>query len=93
VNAPDTGTAPDLTLLGLSARMKQFAGHIEDMSDDERVYMLGLFTGAADQLHARVRRIYEAADAGSYMDALPPLHEVMLALGAPEDWAEGGRVP
>ena len=42
-------------------------------------------------LRARVREIYEEADADGYMDALPPLHQVMLALGAPEDWMEGGR--
>ena len=44
-------------------------------------------------LRARVRELYEEADADGYMDALPPLHQVMLALGAPEDWAEPGGQP
>jgi hypothetical protein len=91
VSASDAGTGYDLSLLGLSARVKQFAGHIEDMGDDERVFLLGLFAGTADQLRDQVRKIYAKAGADGYMDALPPLHQVMLALGAPEDWAEDGQ--
>jgi hypothetical protein len=78
----------DLTLLGLAERVSQFLGHIEDMSDEERVLVLGLFAGAVSRLQARVRELYAKADDSSYMDALPPLNQVMLALGADEDWAE-----
>jgi len=78
----------DLTLLGLAERVKQFTGHIEDMSGDERVYLLGLFAGAAGRLEARVRKLWAENDDDGYMEALPPLHQVMLALGADENWAE-----
>jgi hypothetical protein len=41
-----------LSLPGLAARVRQFLGHIEDMSDDERVFLLGAFEGAvARQQH------------------------------------------
>lgn len=43
---------------------------------------------AAGRLRGRVRELYEKADADGYMEALPPLHQVMLALGADENWAE-----
>jgi hypothetical protein len=83
-----TETDHDLTLLGLAERVSHFLGHIEDMSDDERVLVLGQFAGAVSRLQARVRELYAKADDGSYMDALPPLNQVMLALGAGEDWHE-----
>ena len=91
MSAPDTRIGRKPTILGLSACVKQFAGHIEDLGDDERVFLLGMFAGTADHLHDRVRKIYEEAAADGYMDALPPLHQVMLALGDAEDWAEDGR--
>jgi len=94
VSAADEASADrELTLLGLAHRVKQFTGHIEDMGDDERVWMLGLFAGAAGGVEARVRELYGQADDDGYMEALPPLHQVMLALGAPEDWAEGEVPP
>ena len=33
----------------LVARMRKFLGHIEDMGDDERVFMLGALTGALER--------------------------------------------
>lgn len=82
-------TDRDLTLLGLAERVTQFAGHIEDMSDDERVLVLGQFAGAVSRMQARVRELYAKADDDGYMDALPPLNQVMLALGSGEDWHDG----
>jgi hypothetical protein len=79
----------DLTLLGLAERVQQFTGHIEDMSGDERVLVLGQFAGAVSRLRARVRELWTESDRDGYTEALPPLHRVMLALGADEDWAEG----
>jgi hypothetical protein len=84
----DSRTDRDVTLLGLAERAKRFLGHIEDMSDGERVFLLGAFAGAADRLRERVRELWAENDDDGYMEALPPLHQVMLALGADEDWAE-----
>ena len=84
-----TDSRTELTLLILAERVKQFTGHIEDMSDDERVFLLGAFAGAADRLRERVRELRAENRADGYMEALPPLHQVMRALGCPEDWAEG----
>jgi hypothetical protein len=82
------GIDHDLTLLGLAERVNQFEGRIEDMSDDERVYLLGLFAGAVDRLRERVRELWtESRDEGSY-EAMPGLYQVMLAMGASENWAE-----
>lgn len=62
-------TAPDFPAedKALVARMKEFLGHIEDMGDDERVFMLGALTGALDRRLAvpaaaegLVRQILEA---------------------------------
>ena len=86
--ADETAADRDLTLLGLAERVKRYTGHIEDMSDDERVYVLGLFAGAVSRLEDRVRELYAEADDDGYMEALPELHQVMLALGAGEDWNE-----
>lgn len=33
----------------LVARMKQYLGHVQDMGDDERVFMLGALTGALER--------------------------------------------
>jgi hypothetical protein len=85
--APDPD--PDPSLVGLAGRVREFTGHIEDMSDDERVSLLGQFAGAVGRLRARLRELYEDADEAGYMDALPPLHQLALALGEPGDWDEG----
>lgn len=48
----DSGvTAPgfDTEDRALTDRMRQFLGHIEDMGDGERVYMLGRLTGALER--------------------------------------------
>jgi hypothetical protein len=48
----DSGvTAPgfDADDRALTDRMRQFLGHIEDMGDGERVYMLGRLTGALER--------------------------------------------
>lgn len=79
----------DLTLIGLAERVTQVFGHIEDMSGDERVLLLGQFAGAVSRLRVRVRELYAEDDRNGYMEALPSLNQVMLALGADEDWAEG----
>lgn len=84
----DTETDRDLTLLGLADRVKRYLGHIEDMPDDERVFVLGLFAGAVGRVEARVRELYAEDDRDGYMEALPSLNQVMLALGAPEGWNE-----
>lgn len=78
----------DMTLLGLAERVRQYFGHIEDMGDDDRVLLLGQFAGAVSRVQARVRELWAGNDEAGYMEALPPLHQVMLALGADEDWAE-----
>jgi hypothetical protein len=83
---PDETATTGPTLLDLAERVKRYLGHIEDMSDDERVQLLGAFAGAVDRLEARVRELYADADDMSYMDALPPLNQVMLALGVTEGW-------
>ena len=87
-SSPPDGT--DLTLLGLSARVQQFDGHIEDMDEDERVWLLGLFAGAALRLRAVVRAEWERNSRDSYMEALPPLGAVAKAIGDDsfEAWAE-----
>ncbi len=82
-----TDTDRDLTLLGLAERVKRFTGHIEDMSDDERVYLLGAFAGTAGRLREHVEGLY-ADSATTNTRALPALRQVMLALGADENWAE-----
>lgn len=48
----------DLTLTGLAERVSKFLGHIEDMSDEERVLVLGQFAGAVSRLRARVRELH-----------------------------------
>lgn len=89
----DAGSRPDddLSLLALSARVQKFAGHIEDMGDDERVWLLGLFAGAALRLRDVVRGQWERNERDGYMEALPPLGKVAEALGDDgfEAWAEG----
>lgn len=45
--APD---GPEQTARELVARMREVRGHIEDMGDDERAYMLGALTGALERL-------------------------------------------
>jgi hypothetical protein len=45
-------TATDDSLAGdraLVARMREFLGHIEDMGDEERLFMLGALTGALER--------------------------------------------
>jgi hypothetical protein len=81
----------DLTLLGLAERVKQFTGHIEDLGDDERVYLLGLFAGAVGRLEERVRELWVKNDDDKHAEARPALHQVMLALGADENWADRGN--
>jgi hypothetical protein len=83
----------DLTLLGLAGRVQHFLGHIEDMSDDERVLVLGQFAGAVSRLRARVRELYAEDKRDGYTAAAEALHQVMLALGADEDWAEEAGEP
>ena len=39
---------PRATSLALLERMREVRGHIEDMGDDERVFMLGALTGALE---------------------------------------------
>jgi hypothetical protein len=39
---------PRATALALLNRMREVRGHIEDMDDDERVFMLGALTGALE---------------------------------------------
>lgn len=78
----------DLSLLGLAGQVKRYLGHVEDMSDEERLLVLGQFAGAVSRFEARVRQLYAEADDMSYMEALPPLNQVMLALGAGEGWKE-----
>lgn len=46
MTAPDDFPAQDKALVD---RMKTFLGHIEDMGDDERVFMLGALTGALER--------------------------------------------
>lgn len=46
MTAPDGFDAQDRAL---TARMRQFFGHIEDMADTERVFMLGALTGALER--------------------------------------------
>lgn len=87
----DSRTAGDLSLLALSARVQQFTGHIEDMDDDERVWLLGLFAGGVLRLRAVVREQWERNSRDGYMEALPPLGALAAALGDDgfEAWAEG----
>ena len=84
-------TPDDLTLLALSARVQQFTGHIEDMGDDERVWLLGLFAGGVLRLRDVVRAEWERNSRDGYMEALPPLGALAKALGDDgfEAWAEG----
>jgi hypothetical protein len=77
----------DLTLTGLAERVSKYLGHIEDMSSDERVLVLGQFAGAVSRLRAEVRDLY-TDNATTNTRALPALNQVMLALGADEGWAE-----
>lgn len=79
---------PQLSLVGLADLVKQFAGRIEDMDGDQRVLVLGQFAGAVSRLRARLRELYEQEDEAGYAEALPPLHQMALALGEPEDWHE-----
>lgn len=78
----------DLSLLGLAEQVRSYVGHIEDMPGGRRVFLLGQFEGATSRAYASVREIYAEYDEAGYMEALPALHQVMLALGAPEDWHE-----
>lgn len=78
-------SAPGTSLLELTAIVGTYLGHVEDMSDDDRLLLLGQFAGAVLALEARVREVYAKADADGYLEALPPLAEVMRYLGAPEE--------
>lgn len=92
LNTPhDNRAAGDLSLLALSARVQQFTGHIEDIGDDERVWLLGLFAGGVLRLCAVVREQWERNSRDGYMEALPPLGVLARALGDDgfEAWAEG----
>lgn len=81
-------SAPGPSLLELAAVARGYLGHVEDMSDEDRLLLLGQFTGAVMALEARVREVYAEAGEDGYLEALPPLAEVMRYLGAPEDWKE-----
>jgi hypothetical protein len=81
----------DLTLLGLAHRALKFAGHIENMSEEERVLLLGMFAGAVVRLQENVRALYKESDKEDNTEALFVLHQVMLALGAGENWKDEGR--
>ena len=72
---------PEMSLLGLAERVLQFLGHIEDMGDDERVFLLGAFEGAAARLRDDLRRWWLEADRDGYAEALPALGRVMDAIG------------
>jgi len=77
-----TGRAPrDLSLLGLAERVRQFLGHIEDMSNEERVFLLGAFEGTAMRLRDDLRRWWLEQDRDGYAEALPALGRVMDAIG------------
>jgi hypothetical protein len=47
----------------LVARMRKFLGHIEDMGDDERLFMLGAMAGALEGM-LREAGVPEPAGAG-----------------------------
>lgn len=79
-----TDSSYDLTLLGLAKRALSYTGHIEDMGDDERVFLLGAFAGAVLRLEQQVRELWDENESDRTDKVL---HQVMLALGASADWA------
>jgi len=72
----------DLSLAGLAQMVQSYAGHIEDMSDDDRLLVLGQFTGAVSRFRVRLRELYREAGASGK----ERLRQVAYALGEPEDW-------
>jgi hypothetical protein len=46
MSAPDAFLAQDWALI---IRMREYLGHIEDMDDEERAFMLGALTGALER--------------------------------------------
>jgi len=78
----------DPSLLALSDLVVRFTGHAEDISPDSRLQLLGQFAGAVLRLRDEVSGLYaDCVTVNTW--ALPALHQVMLALGAPDNWTPG----
>jgi hypothetical protein len=67
----------DITLLGLTTRSLSFAGHIEDMSGDERVFLLGAFAGGLLRLDELVLKLHEQGSD----ETKAALQQVLFAMG------------
>jgi hypothetical protein len=82
---------PDRSLLGAAARVRQFTGHIEDLGDDERVFLLGALAGGAEKLRGAVREQYASAHVSWQREALPFLAGIAATMGDTEfaAWAAG----
>jgi hypothetical protein len=78
-----------MSLTGLVALLQPYIGHIEDLDDEKRIWLLGVFIGGVSRLRARVRELYRQADEDDQVEAMAQLRQVALALGEPEDWERG----
>jgi hypothetical protein len=79
----------DATLLGLASHALSFTGHVEDMSDDKRVFLLGAFSGATMALAGEVGKLRAAASALGDAGATAALDDVLELLGAGENGKAG----
>jgi len=78
--AETLGQSTDLH--ALAERVKRYAGHIEDLHEDDRVLLLGLFTGAVDALEAKVRSYLADNHQGTFSWAM--MIQFARDLGMPE---------
>jgi hypothetical protein len=71
----------DATLLSLARHALSFTGHIEDMSEDQRVFLLGAFAGAVLRFQEQVVALHASAGGLGDAEAARALQEVLNLLG------------
>jgi hypothetical protein len=92
-----TTTAPgfDADDRALADRMRQFLGRIQDMGDDERVFMLGALTGALERHLAEPGAVKdpEAGDFVKVSGKIISIHEGTALVEVYRSDPPGLRVP
>jgi hypothetical protein len=81
----------DLSLPGLTRRVGEFLGRIQDMGSDERVLLLGAFAGVVSRMQAEAGTV-TVADR-DYLDPVLGCDEMRaLERSDPEAWGQAGAL-
>jgi hypothetical protein len=85
----DSADFDGLTLADLQGFVHSFTGHIEDMTDADKLFTLGKFAGAVSRLRAVLRELYEQPDpevARGPSGYRAALRDVARVVGESEGW-------